>query len=313
MRKKNSVEKIRSVYDGSGQLTVEKQEYAKFVGEFLSFLLKADEGAGDVTSNSVLSSDDEITAYIYAQESGVLAGIEELRFWLDDLKRTLKVEFLCEDGMGVKSGDAIVKFVGPAVQVMILERTVLNFLQRMSGIATYTRSMVDELDGGFCLACTRKTLWGVLDKKAVSVGGGLTHRLNLDDAVLVKDTHLKIINYDLKKLVSGLKKNQSSVRFVEVEVEEPKLAFGLVEELLGQGWKSDLVVMLDNFSLGDVKGFLANFDELYADLPFDVLFEASGGIDKEKICRYVDSGVDVVSMGSITMSAPALSFHLKVA
>src|SRR3989344_6925479 len=161
---------VLEFWDRSKKLSIKKKGYRDFVNEFLKLLLKNDFSDNDITTNS-LSKDYNLTAYIVAKEKGTIAGLEEFKL----LNNDLKLRLFKKDGGKIKNNAVIVKIKGNAKKILSRERSNLNLLQRMSGIATLTNSLNGKLKNKIKIAATRKTLWGLLDKKAVSIGGGLTH------------------------------------------------------------------------------------------------------------------------------------------
>ena len=190
----------------------------------------------------------------------------------------------------IEKGDAIIKLVGGIKTILKLERTILNILQRMSGIATQTAHLV-KLCPHVLICPTRKTQWGLLDKKAVTVGGGGTHRLGLYDWILIKDNHLKISNFEFRILN----------KFWEIEVKNEK------ELKKAIALKPD-VIMFDNFKPNQIKKLIKILHEKHP----QIIFEASGGINEETIKNYSQTGVDVISLGALTHSTKALDISLDI-
>ncbi len=307
-------------HDAGNELRTSNLIYREEVKVYTIDALRRDLGSeGDVTTQSVVSGGRLVKAEIRAQETGVLAGVEELRYFLveaEEKKRmfpSLKVEFVRDDGDLVKDKDVILQIEGEAVDVLKVERMALNLLQRMSGVATKTNELVSRLrsvDDEIVLAPTRKTLWGLLDKRAVSVGGGATHRLNLADAIMLKDTHLKLGQGALEGMLARAVAASDGLRFLEVEVESYADAKRVCECFSTLSPLCPLVLMLDNMSPGKIKEIVCS--DWFVNLNFPLVLEASGGISGENILEYAKTGVDVISMGELTMAAPAMSFHLKI-
>ncbi len=303
-------------------LSVTKPDYKQWVFRYTFLEMDKDLSPnGDITSDSVVPDDVTVAGAIYAQESGVLAGLEELKYFLVDSDPRFKprigelqVTFFMKDGDRIKAGDKICEIIGKARNVLAVERASLNLLMRMSGVATKTVSLVALAGDEVLLTPTRKTLWGLLDKKAVVVGGGGTHRLNLSDAVLIKDNHLKILGGSVSKALKSLVGKVSGARFVEIEVETKEDALKAAEDLntllSPDGITAPACIMLDNFSVSEIVETLKLVKEkgLYDKL----IFEASGGINGENLKKYAETGVDVISMSEMTMAAKPLSFHLEV-
>ncbi len=296
---------VLEFWDRSKYLSIKNIEYRGFANEFLGLLLKNDIGKRDITTNSSIKKDKKITAYIIAKENGIIAGLGEFSL----INKDLKLQFLRKDGESIRNGDLIVKISGDAIKILERERILLNLLQRMSGIATLTYSLSKKLKNNLKIAATRKTLWGLLDKKAVSIGTGLTHRLSLNDGIIIKDNHLKILNYDIEKALS-LAKNIS--KFIEIEVENKSQALAAAESIKKiklQGNKNLFSIMLDKINPIEIKSIIKELK--FKNLQQNILFEASGNINENNILEYADCGADILSMGCITNSAKALNMSLE--
>lgn len=303
-------------------LSVTKPNYKQWVFRYTFLELDKDLSPnGDITSDAVIPESAMAAGVIYAQEDGVLAGVEELRYFLVDSDPRFKprigelqVGFFKKDGERVVSGDKICEIIGKARDILAVERVCLNLLMRMSGVATNTARLVALAGTDVLLTPTRKTLWGLLDKKAVVIGGGGTHRLNLSDAVLIKDNHLKVLGGSVSKALKSLIGKDSGARFVEIEVESEedalKAASDLDTMLSPGGITSPACIMLDNFSTSEIRTTLELVKE--KGLYDKILFEASGGISATNLAEYAATGVDIISMGELTMGANFLSFHLEI-
>jgi len=277
----------------------------EIVKEKLKSFLKEDLGHGDVTSDLLVMDGTVVEAEIVAKESGVLAGLEEIKPLLEEFG--LKTEKLKEDGDRLKKGEAILRAIGDAKTILALERTVLNFLCRMSGIATLTAKLVEMVrKAGFktIIACTRKTAPGLeyFDKKAVRIGGGDTHRLHLDDMILVKDNHIKVVG-SVSEAIKRAKEKASFSKKIEVEVSN------LAEALEATRAGAD-IIMLDNFTPAQIKETLLQLEK--EGLRSKVLVEASGGINEDNVVEFASTGVDILSIGMLTHSAKALDLSLEV-
>ncbi len=203
------------------------------------------------------------------------------------------------------------------MEILKLERTILNIISRMSGIATATNYLINKNDLKTQLVATRKTLWGLLDKKAVFIGGGLTHRLSLSDEILIKDNHIDIMvnNFHLTRLESLEKilvfiKNSQTKRPFEIEVENEKEAYFLNNFYQKMNITAPLIIMLDNFeskiALRTIKTIKQQKNII------SVIFELSGGINEDNIKDYDKIGADVISIGALTHSVKALNISLKL-
>mgnify|MGYP001614137083 FL=1 len=295
---------VLEFWERKSYLSIKNKEYRNFVSRILSILLKNDIKNGDITTNSLIKK--HISAAIIAKEDGVVAGLEEFRL----INKDLKLKFFKKDGDKIKSGNPIVEINGYAKYILPRERISLNLLQRMSGIATLT-SELSKKSGSARIAATRKTPWGLLDKKAVSVGGGLTHRLNLGDGIIVKDNHLGLLGYNFAEIIN-LAKNKS--KNIEIEVENKRHALEAtraIKNVIGKSNKIHFALMLDKIKPEDIKSVIKELKKM--DIYESLLLEASGNINKDNLAEYSDCGVDIISMGSLTNSAKALNMSQEIA
>lgn len=277
----------------------------KILEEKLLRILAEDLGQGDITTSLIVPEKSTAEAEVIAKESGIVCGIEEAKILLESLG--LQVEALVRDGQKIRASQVLLKISGKARTLLSVERTLLNLLSRMSGIATATKEVVEKIRKNKLktrVACTRKTAPGLLyfDKKAVSVGGGDTHRLHLDDMVLIKDNHIKIAR-NVEKAVEKARENVSFSKKIEVEVTR-------VEDALTAAKSGADIIMLDNFSPKQIKKAIKLLEK--AGFREKVVLEASGGITKENILEYASTGVDIVSLGEITQSSRALDISLEI-
>ena len=277
----------------------------KVLEEKLAQLLAEDIGQGDVTSAAVVPEGLTAEAQVIAKADGVVAGVEEAAVLAETLG--LQVDMELEDGTKVKKGQVIMQLTGDAQTLLAAERTMLNLLSRMSGIATATHQLSEKLRKAKLptrIAATRKTALGFLyfDKKAVAVGGGDPHRLHLDDLVLIKDNHIALAG-SLEDAIKNAKRNASFSKKIEVEVTQPADAVKAAE--LGVD-----IVMLDNFSPDQIQDAVTQLKK--AGFYGKVLLEASGGITGENLLQYASAGVDLISMGALTHSVKALDLSLEI-
>jgi nicotinate-nucleotide pyrophosphorylase (carboxylating) len=276
----------------------------RIVEEKLKHILADDIGQGDVTAAAVIPANLTITAEVIAKEEGVAAGIEEATFLMEYLG--LKVRANVADGEKIKNKKVLMQISGDAQTMLSGERTMLNLLSRMSGIATKTRMLIEKLENANAktkIAATRKSAPGLLyfDKKAVVIGGGDSHRLHLDDMVLIKDNHLAIVG-GVEEAVKRAKAHGSFAKKIEIEVTT-------VEDALKAAKAGADVVMLDNFSPKQAKAA----GEALGKAGFGkVLLEVSGGITGENMLEYASAEVDVISMGELTHSVKALDISLEI-
>jgi nicotinate-nucleotide pyrophosphorylase (carboxylating) len=269
--------------------------------EFVRRVLAEDLGSGgDVTSAATIGADARFTAAMNARQPVVLAGVEIAAAFFRAMDPDVAVEAVVADGDRVETAGAIMRLSGDARAMLSAERSALNTLQHLSGIATLTRSYVDEIAGtGAVLLDTRKTIPGlrVLEKYAARMGGAQNHRMRLDDGVLIKDNHVAVCN-GVAEAVRKAKAANTGLR-IQVEVDridqiEPALAAG-ADRLL-----------LDNMQPLQLR-------EAVALVAGRVPLEASGGVNLETIRAIAESGVDFISVGRITQSAPAVDIGLDYA
>jgi len=243
-------------------------------------------------------------AEITVKEDGVLAGLDEVKQIFDYFSVQYSTEF--EDGDRIKSGDTILTVSGAGAKILKAERLVLNFLGRMSGVATVTNALVNEVrevSEHVRVAGTRKTTPGFrkYEKKAITIGGGDPHRFGLYEAVIIKDNHIKLMG--LEHAIKRANEKVSFTRKIEVEVES-------IEEALRAAELKVDIIMLDNMTASEVQGCVRLLTE--RGLRDGLILEASGGINRENIKSFASTGVDIVSVGLITHSARSLGFSLNV-
>jgi nicotinate-nucleotide pyrophosphorylase (carboxylating) len=277
----------------------------RILEERLLKMLAEDLGQGDITTCLIVPPEATVESDIVAKESGVAAGIEEATVLLESLG--LEADVLARDGEKIRSGQRLIRARGNARTMLSVERTLLNILSRMSGIATTTRNVVEKLQKAKLnvrVACTRKTAPGLeyFDKKAVLIGGGDTHRLHLDDMILIKDNHVAVLG-GCEKAISKAKLRASFSKKIEVEVES-------AEEALKAARVGPDIIMLDNFSPSQARKTSALMRKVRGQPR--ILIEASGGIDSENVIEYASTGVDIVSLGEITQSPKALDISMQI-
>lgn len=261
--------------------------------------LQEDISSEDVTTNAVMRESKSGKADLICKQDGVIAGLPVFQRVFELLDETVTVKQYCKDGDEVKKGDLLAEVFGDIRVILSGERTALNFLQRMSGIATYTKSVSRLLEGSKTkLLDTRKTTpnMRIFEKYAVRAGGGYNHRYNLSDGILIKDNHIGAAG-GVANAVRLAKEYAPFVRKIEVEVEN----LDMLQEALEAG--AD-IIMLDNMSPEDMKKAV----EMAAG---KAETECSGNITKENIKTIMDIGVDYVSSGALTHSAPILDVSLK--
>ena len=267
--------------------------------KLIRMALEEDITSEDVSTNAVMPTNVKGTVDLIAKEDGVIAGMDVYARVFKLLDESMEIEMFCQDGDEVKKGDLMAKVTGDIRVLLSGERVALNYLQRMSGIATYTRSVVKLLEGsGVTLLDTRKTTPNcrVFEKYAVRVGGGCNHRYNLSDGVLLKDNHIGAAG-SITKAIQMAKAYAPFVRKIEIETE----TLEQVAEAVEAG--AD-IIMLDNMTPEVMK-------QAVALIGGRAQTECSGNITKENIARIREIGVDFVSSGALTHSAPILDISMK--
>ena len=267
--------------------------------ELILSALREDITSEDITTNSVMREYQLGEVELICKQDGVIAGLDVFKRTFELLDSKTEVTFTKKDGDTVRNGDKIGVVRGDIRVLLSGERTALNYLQRMSGIATYTRSIADLLKGSKTkLLDTRKTTpnMRVFEKYAVKVGGGYNHRYNLSDGILLKDNHIGAAG-GVKEAVQMAKEYAPFVRKIEIEVEN----IDMLKEALDAG--AD-IIMLDNMSVEDMK-------EAVKLVSGKAETECSGNVTKENVERLVDIGVDYISSGALTHSSPILDLSLK--
>jgi nicotinate-nucleotide pyrophosphorylase (carboxylating) len=312
-------EQIRQAFFRVDQLHMGDDAYRTAVAALLEPLLQCDAGEGDLTAHALGLSEGSATAKVIAKESGVAAGLDELQWLLT--RAGVSVNLLKSDGATMQSGDVVIELAGRRGDLLLHERTALNLLQRMCGIATMTqhlRESVCRRNSGTFLVATRKTPWGVLDKRAVVHGGGGTHRLSLSDAILVKNNHLALLAAREEDAVTTAVERSWAGRglaaFVEVEVRSAESAVaaarGFRRVRTADPGPCPCLLLLDNMTPEQARGTI---DVLRAErLHDDVLVEISGAITEGNLENYASCGADALSMGALTHSPKALDLSLKI-
>jgi len=274
-------------------------ELFKLATEFLA----EDLGRGDITTQAALPSALAARGRFLAKQDLVLAGLELADAVFAVLEAPVEIEAFAADSEWVKADSVFARVKGPADVLLMGERTALNILQRLSGIATLTRAYVDAVAGTNAkIMDTRKTTPGLrmLEKYAVLMGGGHNHRFGLDDGVLIKDNHLALAG-SVKEVVERARRRIGHLHKIEVEVRT-------LEQLREALTARADVVMLDNMPPEMVREAV----RITRETSPDALLEASGSITLENVRRYADAGVDLISVGALTHSAPAVDMSFKI-
>ena len=268
------------------------------IDEHVKTALREDIGFGDISTDFLATNKDLMTLYLNAREDGVLCGIDVFKRVFKILSNKIELEIYHTDGDKIHKGDRIAKVTGSARFILTGERTALNYIQRMSGIATKTAEYVKELKGTEAqISDTRKTTPGfrMFEKYAVKVGGGCMHRFNLCDCVMLKDNHLAFAK-SLKDAVKKVRNNISHTHKIEVECDTKEQ----VKEAVEAG--AD-IIMLDNMSFEQMKECVKLIDG-------KAITEASGGVKLDNVRKIAECGVDIISTSDIVAGAKTLDFGL---
>jgi nicotinate-nucleotide pyrophosphorylase (carboxylating) len=272
------------------------------LNNYLLRFIEEDAPFGDVTS-AIVIPDISCDAVIKAEQTGIVAGLDEaallFTYFGVSVKRHIK------DGTAVRKDDRLLSLSGEAKKILLVERTALNIIGRMSGIATQTRKMaqiVSAVNPRCRIAATRKTSPGsrILDKKAVTIGGGDPHRMNLSDGVLIKDNHLALVPLGI-----ALESAKKGTVYKKIEVEVETCENALVAAKAGAD-----IIMLDNMSTGEITRTIMILKR--EGLRDQVIIEISGGIDETSLSQYAALDVDVISLGGLTHSVRNLSVNLEI-
>ncbi len=308
----------KALFRGGG-LTLQNPAYLHEVRSLMEELLRQDLAPRDLTVAALEVENKPVSAVVVAREAGVAAGLEEFAFLFES--RGISVRFEKKEGEVFAEDDVILRLEGDRNTLLSLERSGLNLLQRLSGIATMTRCIqqrVRERCPSTRVVATRKTLWGLLDKRAVHLGGGGTHRLGLGDAILIKNNHLALIaRREEEAAPLALERawhHRSEAAFIEIEVRSEwaaltaAAAFRRLQKQSGERYPC--LLMLDNLPPREINPILDSLRRehfwIYA------LIEASGGVSEKNAEAYADTGVDAISVGALTHSVRALDLCLRI-
>ena len=263
--------------------------------------MREDIGRGDITTDAVVAEEDRALGILFAKEDGILCGIDIAQMVFELLDENVDFQKQLTDGSALSPGVTIAIIIGKASTCLKGERTALNFLQHLSGIATLTKQFADATQGNIKVLDTRKTLPGlrVMEKYAVRVGGGLNHRFGLYDMVMIKDNHIQIAG-SITEAVSLVRKKKKRT-FIEVEVQT-------LDELKEAIRAKVNRIMLDNMN----KNQIIQAVDLVRQAGTEIELEISGGINLDNIDQFADSGADFISVGDLTHSAKALDIALKM-
>ena len=256
--------------------------------------------AGDLTTDATIAPDTQLKVVIAARQTGVIAGLDAAAYALKLIDPSVKLTVEKPDGSILAKGDVVARLEGSARSILIAERTMLNFLGRLSAVATMTRTFADKIaHTDATIVCTRKTTPGhrALEKRAVRCGGGTAHRYGLDDAVLIKDNHIAACG-SVSTALERAKAYAGHLRMIEVEVD----SLDQLKEALPHGPHA---VLLDNMSPDTLR-------EAVAIAGGKVVLEASGGVNLDTVAAIAETGVDFISVGALTHSAPNLHLGMDV-
>ncbi len=268
----------------------------------IQIALHEDIGTGDITSESIFSEDSLAGATVLAKQDGVICGLRIAELVFQDLSPDINWQSFVAEGANVKAGTVIARVDGSSRAILSGERTALNFLQRMSGVATMANKFVRAVEGtGARILDTRKTIpaWRILDKYAAKIGGAENHRVGLFDMVMIKDNHIAAAG-GIRKAIRKCREEMSNDR-IKIEVETQ--TFEDVWEAVECGGIHR--IMFDNFTPERMKKAVEFVDKRYET-------EASGGINLANVREYAETGVDFISIGAITHSAPALDISMDI-
>jgi len=273
--------------------------------KIISLALEEDSAFNDITSNGIIAKDSTATAVLLAKADGIVCGLDIFKKVFLTVSKKFSFKTYVKDGAKIKKGTVILTMEGPACQLLCAERTALNFIQQLSGMATLTAKFVEIVKGKKTyIYDTRKTIPGLrhLSKYAVRCGGAKNHRMSLADMILIKDNHLAFIK-NLTETVKNLRKKHKKI-LIQVECENEK---NILDALNA---KVDMI-MLDNIKDKDLKKFI-NIIRKNSTKAYKPQIEISGGMNLKRIKKYANLGIDRISIGMLTHSAPALDMSLKI-
>ena len=274
-----------------------------YIRKLIGAGLREDVGSGDITTALVIDPEKKATAEIIAKQKGVLAGVDLAAYIFRSVEGGLKVRPLKPDGAGLRKGEPVLTVSGSARSILTAERTALNFLSHLSGIATLTDRYVSRIrNTGAAIYDTRKTTptLRILEKYAVRQGGGKNHRFGLFDQILIKSNHIKIAGAITSAVSRAWRRNTKRLK---LEVETGNLIQVRQALQAGADW-----IMLDNMPLSEMRKAV----NLIRKSKRKIIVEASGHVTLHNVRAIAKTGVDVISVGSLTHSAPALDFSLKI-
>lgn len=294
---------FNTFYQAISYFSANMEANKELLNKFITEALKEDVGDGDFTSLSTIPEGKQDSAKLLVKEDGVIAGVDVAVEIFKHVDEALQINILVEDGAEVKYGDIVLTVTGNPQSILIAERLVLNTMQRMSGIATTTRKIVDLLKNtNTKVLDTRKTTPNIrfLEKLAVKIGGGVNHRFGLYDMILIKDNHVDYAGGISQALTSAKKYVLDNDKNIPIEIEVRNISE--LQEVIACGHVDR--ILLDNFAFDALKEAVKIVDGRF-------ITEASGGITEENVLDYALCGVDYVSMGALTHSVKSLDMSLK--
>ena len=276
------------------------------ITELVEMSLKEDSFLDDVTSRSLIDKNYTADVSIISKSEGILSGIDVLEFVFRKMDPNIVILKKFSDGDKINKSDVIATLNGSLISILSAERTALNFIQRMTGISTITSEYVKLISNyNTKIFDTRKNVPGhrILDKYSVSIGGGVNHRKNLSDGILIKDTHidhLKSKGYSIEKIIDKIKLSIRSNLKIEIEVES-------LDDAISAAKSQVDIIMLDNMGINLLKETVKSV----RDISKNILIEVSGGVNKQNVKAISETGVDIISIGSLTHSVNSHDFSLK--
>ena len=271
-----------------------------YMEEHVKEALKEDIGFGDITTENLADDKDYLKGFLNTRSDGILCGSNVFETVYKTLSKDIKIKFHYKDGDRIKKGDKVADIEGPAKYLLMGERVALNYIQRMSGIATETRKYQDAIgDYPAKIVDTRKTTpnFRMFEKYSVKTGGGALHRFNLSDCAMIKDNHIRLAG-SITAAVEKLRKNLSHAHKIEVECD----TLEQVKEALATGVE---IIMLDNMSIEDMTKACLLIDH-------KAIVEASGNVNLETVNAIAAAGVDIISSSAIVAKAPTLDLALDI-
>ncbi|MAN47065.1 MAG: carboxylating nicotinate-nucleotide diphosphorylase [Alphaproteobacteria bacterium] len=257
--------------------------------------------AGDLTTDATIAPDTQLSVVIAARKPGVIAGLDAAAHALTLVDPSVSLEIVLQDGSAIMPGDIVARLSGSARSILTAERTMLNFIGRLSAVATMTRTYVEKVSHTNArIVCTRKTTPGhrALEKRAVRCGGGTAHRYGLDDAILIKDNHIAACDGSVAVAMQRAKAYAGHLRMIEIEVDT-------LEQFQEALKHAPHAILLDNMDTATLRRAVDMNEGR-------VTLEASGGVTLETVAAIAETGVDFISVGALTHSAPNLDVGMDV-